>query len=1504
MAAPPEQKVPDYNTKPITLLKNPVVNAISLVNKGANKKRFFLFKSEDSPVDHAGFHILENGDVEEDPHGLNKVLPLIKAGPTDDEWSVVYCVVAVPGEVDHQKDVWTEEVIRDAAHSYLKQSRLINYMHQDFNSVGELVESAIAPADMHVGGETIAKGSWFIAIEPNEHMKKMIKTGDITGVSVQGSSAREQVDDMDKYLSELIVKGNEGAYSREVPGRQTTQTDEIELHENKDDMEIPKNAEGAGVVALQNKLGIPESGKYDKHTDRAVREWMAQKGVPGKPTIATLKLILKEDEATSESGQPTNPQEPAMAQAQKQPEAAQEAAQEGANEDGQEVSKEAVELWKKKGTIYHYKGDKSKTPLWIKDVDLKKDALTVEFPPSKDGEPEVATVYKEELYPCENPDHHHETLAKDHPNYPSSYGGPYNPTDNVGDTTRNWARAGTGQGAYDSYGSHPESRGTQPQDVNVNSSADTLKAVILRALSNGNEILATHLRNNYGITGSDSLYGQELSQDTLWGIVARYVLGREENPPSPSMMMQQVAHRQDRSMYPEGSGFSMQKGRDLEKVALFDSHTPVSQVVGKNGQPIGVGAIVKVGSEVSVVSSINVNENKISVEALPKTGDNKTKEVDAKKAELLLGDPAACAAQNASMSKAVKGRAGGSMGGHDPRKHGKIRFIVRSFGKWAKGKHSVCVRRMRREHPEVFKGNENAGCAWLKDQWMGTTKWRTGRKKGKIGKMRAGESTFAEAYNQDTVSKVMNDEQINSLFKVICSDLGLDVDEMEKMISGPEDLEKNLDGIFGPVGQNDDPEDYSTEDLGLAKAIIDVMNEDLDNVDKLLVVEELMKEKGCGCEPGKACPMHSGSVQKSNNEEFMKGMRALQLGLASALEPENLEKRDSYLEEVMVDFQEWLDEFTSEGNHFEFVAAPSGGKLEKGWLPSGTSQGDLKDGDFAWLSDAYKSGDASKTAGRKLPYKIHGKVNDRGWKAAWAALHGSRGGVDLSGGPDKEEVKRKLLRDKPKSVEVADTMEKMESLKGATVQDADGRKWIVMSHDGDKLGVVSGKNRATIPADSVKVVKQPMGKADGGNLVGATVRDAEGREWKVKTHEGGMLTVVDGDEEVAVEVSDVEVVRPSGGDKDMDKGGPDMEYGHDYGEEGQEMPSDAKKKKRRDRLAAMRSAAEAGPYMDKGGYPDMAEKKKKMRLGYGMPEEGGPYMDKAGDEAEEQRREVPNPVKDEMGDENRSRLARLLEMARKRKKDKEAAEGSAPEAGGRGPEVEKAGYEEVCKSCGMHKGMCKCGGMAKSADTLTAERIERMREVREFLESALRVGDDAEGAVGDTDSEYEGPNASQYDEEDTTEVENNTEVEKDVDASNTEDMEENMSDTQENEFTMDQVVEAVNGLGHEVDSILDRLDDLGTLSSKLDDIGNIAKSLDSGDRVGELEQVVEKLTEALGAVVDTVESVDELNKRLTALEGRPGQSTAAPVDVVDREPVAKSAPDTNVLFQRNGSSIF
>jgi len=100
-------------------------------------------------------------------------------------------------------------------------------------------------------------------------------------------------------------------------------------------------------------------------------------------------------------------------------------------------------------------------------------------------------------------------------------------------------------------------------------------------------------------------------------------------------------------------------------------------------------------------------------------------------------------------------------------------------------------------------------------------------------------------------------------------------------------------------------------------------------------------------------------------------------------------------------------------------------RVLEGWLPEGISENDLDDGDFAWLSHEYQRASPEERAKmnkrkcRKLPFKIHGKVNREGWKAAWkaAAWHSARE-PDWSGGPSKEETLALLRRYKPRGIKI------------------------------------------------------------------------------------------------------------------------------------------------------------------------------------------------------------------------------------------------------------------------------------------------------------------------------------------------------------------------------------------------------------------------------------------------------------------------------------------------------
>lgn len=1270
---------PDYTTKPVTLLKGPVVSAISLVNKGANKKRFFLFKSEDGPIDNHGFYIDELGNAS-DPDEFSKVLPLIKAGPTNDEWKTVYCVVAVPGEVDAQKDVWDSETIRSSAHEYLKKSRLINYMHKDLDAVGDLVESAIAPTDMKVGEEYIPKGSWFIAIEPYPEMKKMIETGDITGVSVQGSSKREEL----TPEASMDLTMSKGAYDSVIVPRAVTQTD-YDIPENKEDMQIPDGTEGPGIIMLQNILGIPETGKFDSLTKKAVKEWMSNKGVPGVPTLATIKLILSEGDKSSEKekAQPKS-DKPASQEVAPSPQPADKVQEAQPAESGGSGSvggqEESMKMWKSKGAIYHFNGDSSKTPLWVKE--LGQDHVIVEFPASNESEAPVAKVDLNELYKCENPDTHYEKLVKDHPRYPSSFGGDaYNPVD----TAVRFPGAPARFGGFDSasYGTHPENLGTEPGDLDVNSSPDTIKAALVRALASGNEILLRHLADTYGVTNAEQVYTYPFTQDELWGLASKYVLGRLGSPNSPSMMMQPV-QRADKSAYPDGAGFSMQK------VAPFDIHTN-DTTADKNGVQVGVGNTVKMSNgKIGIVSAVDLNKNEVHVEKLPLDGSGEFVSIAASKVEVVEVDPMiARAVGTPDTLDLEKGVWSGSHGGYDPEARGKIKYIVRSFGKWARGKQSVAARKLLERGVVKTPEAANRLAAWLKDQWMHSTKWREG-----------GNQRSVKKEDYDTAD--MGLEELEKAFGMVCNDMQMDpVEIVHIIIEDHHDLDGELDNMFG-----------DNSDAGYDE-------EDLDNE-----VEEQSPE---------LYRKFGKSNMMKNEEEMCKAC--------------GLRKAECEC-----------------------------GSMEKGWMPEGMTQGDLEDGDFAWLSDAYKAGEESATEGRKLPYKIKGKIDPRGWMAAWKAVQGAQGGVDFSGGPTKEETLKLLWNVKPKGVNATppEGMEKMDNLKGATVQDADGRKWIVVAHEGDSLSVVSGQEKATVGVGDVKVVRQPMGKGDM------------------------------------------------------------------YGEE---MP--AKKKPRISMPGAVEEAAPAA------------------KAAEGAPEGAAPEM---GEEAA-----GPEGEKEESAG---SRLARLLAAARKRKQQ-EAQAGAA--------EGEAEMKDE--------------SPMSKSTSALTPEKIDRLRETRTFLENILNYENGEVDEVEDTVSDVETPEVEAVEADFYME---NTEVEKDVDASD-EAQEGDMSDS----VNMNQIVEAINGLGEEVDDILTRVEDLSTLGSKLDHIGDLAKSLDSTERIDVLEKAVEHLTEALGVFTDTLESVDTLNKRLTALETQPGSSTAEAVDAEDAtEEVAKSAPADMPLFQRTWGSIF
>jgi len=165
----------------VHLLSDVDVIAISLVDKGANRRKFYLRKQEAEEFEVPG------------PARIVKT----------DDWSAVYCVVAEPGWRENPgigamtdlEDEWASpDEIRKAAHKFMKNGALVNKMHETLDPYGAVVENFVAQSTFLVGEEIVKEGAWVVGIEPNEEGKRAIEKGEFTGISIQGTGLRKLVE--------------------------------------------------------------------------------------------------------------------------------------------------------------------------------------------------------------------------------------------------------------------------------------------------------------------------------------------------------------------------------------------------------------------------------------------------------------------------------------------------------------------------------------------------------------------------------------------------------------------------------------------------------------------------------------------------------------------------------------------------------------------------------------------------------------------------------------------------------------------------------------------------------------------------------------------------------------------------------------------------------------------------------------------------------------------------------------------------------------------------------------------------------------------------------------------------------------------------------------------------------------------------------------------------------------------------------------------------------------
>ncbi len=132
--------------------------------------------------------------------GMSVFIPIAKA---IEEEQTVSGVVLKPETTDAQGDIYSADVIREAAFKFLanyNKDTKLGHQHKDFKNWRDrfaLVESYVAPHDFVLGDTIVTTGSWVMTVKVlDSKIWEMVKAGKITGFSI-GGKARVQklVDD-------------------------------------------------------------------------------------------------------------------------------------------------------------------------------------------------------------------------------------------------------------------------------------------------------------------------------------------------------------------------------------------------------------------------------------------------------------------------------------------------------------------------------------------------------------------------------------------------------------------------------------------------------------------------------------------------------------------------------------------------------------------------------------------------------------------------------------------------------------------------------------------------------------------------------------------------------------------------------------------------------------------------------------------------------------------------------------------------------------------------------------------------------------------------------------------------------------------------------------------------------------------------------------------------------------------------------------------------------------
>lgn len=168
-------------------LKDAKITHISLVDKGANGVPFAIIKDA----------------------GKNAIQKQVLIAKIDDDKRIVKGVVYQPDVADAHDDQMDEVEIEKAAHLFMEKQHTYNIdkQHDLEADKGFVIESYIAPCDMTLGEQEIAKGSWVAAVKvTDDDTWEAIKKGEITGFSMWGVGKREEIEEEEEVSKGILSR--------------------------------------------------------------------------------------------------------------------------------------------------------------------------------------------------------------------------------------------------------------------------------------------------------------------------------------------------------------------------------------------------------------------------------------------------------------------------------------------------------------------------------------------------------------------------------------------------------------------------------------------------------------------------------------------------------------------------------------------------------------------------------------------------------------------------------------------------------------------------------------------------------------------------------------------------------------------------------------------------------------------------------------------------------------------------------------------------------------------------------------------------------------------------------------------------------------------------------------------------------------------------------------------------------------------------------------------------